>query len=143
MDQTAQMNKEEIIAYYSGKSFESLQGKVIGLVGGLGAGKTWLLEQILEKIAPDFGVQVSSPTFNLCNIYEHNEWTVHHFDLYRMESEEDLYEIEFWESVDNSEVITFIEWVNMFPTVMGCCDQIVTIEVDDKNIREYTISESK
>jgi len=109
---------QEIVAYYSGKSAESLQGKIIGLVADLGVGKTYLIEKILIKFSKDFINQVSSPTFNLCNIYESSTLIVHHFDLYRIELENELYNIGLWESIGQNKILTFIEWANMFPDIV-------------------------
>ncbi|PCI30295.1 MAG: tRNA (adenosine(37)-N6)-threonylcarbamoyltransferase complex ATPase subunit type 1 TsaE [SAR324 cluster bacterium] len=135
------MTDKEIIAYYSGKSPESLQGKVIGLVGDLGAGKTHLVGEILSKISKDFVTQISSPSFNLCNIYETNALTVHHFDLYRIESEDELYNIEIWESLEREDVLTFIEWVNSFPEVQQACTEVINITMNEDEQRQYMITE--
>mgnify|MGYP002626494289 CR=1 FL=1 len=66
------------------------EGTVVCLEGGLGAGKTLFV----QSMARTLGVQgeVTSPTFNLMNIYE-GFCPIVHFDLYRLTNEEELEDI--------------------------------------------------
>ncbi|MCP4297262.1 MAG: tRNA (adenosine(37)-N6)-threonylcarbamoyltransferase complex ATPase subunit type 1 TsaE, partial [Proteobacteria bacterium] len=93
------MNENEIIAKLLAIKTDRLKGLNIGLVGELGSGKTHFVEKFLTNLSKEFKNQVSSPTFNLCNIYETGTIEVNHFDLYRIEKEEDLYQIGLWESI--------------------------------------------
>ena len=133
------MEEFESIGHYSSKSSESLQGLVVGLSGGLGAGKTHFVKKLVEKLDPETTEVVSSPTFNICNIYQLNQLTIHHYDLYRMEDEEDLENIGIWESLHDENVLVFVEWVDLFPSVKSCCNEILTIEIVDENTRSYQI----
>jgi tRNA threonylcarbamoyladenosine biosynthesis protein TsaE len=112
----------------------------VGLIGDLGSGKTYLVKKLLETINPLLENQISSPTYNICNIYQFENITYHHFDLYRIENEEELYDIDIWESIEESENITLIEWVDMFPEIMAKCDIIVSIEILNQNDRKYKVS---
>ena len=112
----------------------------VGLIGDLGSGKTYLVKKLLETINPLLENQISSPTYNICNIYQFENTTYHHFDLYRIENEEELYDIDIWESIEESENITLIEWVDMFPEIMAKCDIIVSIEILNQNDRKYKVS---
>ncbi len=132
------MNQEEIIKYYS-ESIENYKGKVIGLIGDLGAGKTHFVKEVLSKVSTTFDEQVNSPTYNLCNIYEGSGVEVHHFDLYRIESEEELYHINLWESIENPLNIIFIEWVNFFKEIENQCDEIIEITFKEDGERFYNI----
>ena len=69
-------------------------GTVICLDGDLGAGKTLFV----QNLAASLGVQgeVTSPTFNLMNLYEDGRLPLVHFDLYRLEQEYELDEIGFF-----------------------------------------------
>ncbi|MBU2647817.1 tRNA (adenosine(37)-N6)-threonylcarbamoyltransferase complex ATPase subunit type 1 TsaE [bacterium] len=131
------MNETEVIEAFCKKDIQQLKGYVIGLIGPLGAGKTRLVKRILKNVDSSFENQVHSPTFNICNIYSSEYLAVHHFDLYRVESEEALYDIEIWESIDNQGVLIFIEWINQFPELVGKCDEIISISIDAQDQRHY------
>ena len=91
-------------------------GTVICLEGDLGAGKTLFVKSLAGAI----GVrgEVTSPTFNLLNIYEGGRFPVYHFDLYRLESEDELEEIGFYEYSAVPDGLVLIEWADKFPEVL-------------------------
>ena len=85
---------------------ESLkEGDVVALTGELGAGKTVFAKGIAEGL----GVteEVVSPTFTLQRTYE-GVRTLNHFDLYRIEDEEELTHIGFYDTL--GEGVAVIEW---------------------------------
>ncbi len=88
-------------------------GTVICLDGDLGAGKTLFV----QNLAASLGVQgeVTSPTFNLMNLYEDGRLPLVHFDLYRLEQEYELDEIGFYDYAENPEGLVLIEWAEKFP----------------------------
>ncbi len=86
-------------------------GDVIVLEGDLGAGKTSLARgfiRALAKNAEAAGEEIPSPTFTLVQIYDRDPAPVWHFDLYRLEQPEEVYELGFEEAL--AEAITLIEW---------------------------------
>jgi len=133
------MKENEIIEHYFKKGQSGLRGMVIGLVGSLGAGKTQFVKKLLSQISVDFENLVHSPTFNLCNVYSDEEFEVHHFDVYRVESEDELYDIEIWESTENTNVLTLIEWADRFSDIKLKCDEIIEISICEDEKREYLI----
>lgn len=136
------MQQDEIIQHFI-QNIDAYQGKVIGLVGDLGAGKTHLIRSVLATLNEEFGALVNSPTYNLCNIYNGETLDVHHFDLYRIESEEELYHINLWESMEDSNNLTFIEWVNLFEEIEGQCDEIISIAIGESEERIYTLQKNR
>jgi len=54
------------------------------LTGGLGAGKTTLVRGLVEALPGGEDAEVSSPSFNICNMYPTRPETAH-YDLYRLE----------------------------------------------------------
>jgi tRNA threonylcarbamoyladenosine biosynthesis protein TsaE len=76
----------------------------------MGAGKTTLIKELCKSI----GVkdEVNSPTFSIVNEYQSEIGAVYHFDLYRIQSEEELYDIGY-EDYFFSGYLCLIEWPEM------------------------------
>ncbi len=91
------------------------KGDVIALFGDLGSGKTAFARAFINALplpepAPPLSApeQVPSPTFTLLQAYERAPATVWHFDLYRLERPDEVYELGFEEAL--VEGIVLIEW---------------------------------
>jgi N-acetylmuramate 1-kinase len=82
-------------------------GDVLALKGDLGAGKTTLARGLIRALAADAGLEVPSPTFTLVQSYEARV-PVQHFDLYRLASTDELYELGFDEAGKHG--IAIVEW---------------------------------
>ena len=79
----------------------------IAMRGEMGVGKTAFVRGFTSAIAP--GARVKSPTFALVNEYRGNSLSVFHFDMYRIEDEEQLYSIGFYDYADRRG-ICLVEW---------------------------------
>lgn len=91
--------------------------KIIALKGQMGAGKT----TFIRYLAKVMGVkdEVSSPTYGYVNEYESSLYgPVYHFDLYRLETLEDAYNIGIEEYL-YSGGICIIEWPEVIQTLLG------------------------
>ncbi len=66
---------------------------VVALQGGLGVGKTTLARAILRAASGDPALTVPSPTFTLVEIYDTPVGVFWHFDLYRLEEPEQVFEL--------------------------------------------------
>ena len=81
---------------------------VIAFYGKMGAGKTTIIKAICEEL--EVIDTVTSPTFSIINEYQTtNSQTVYHFDFYRIEKEEELYDMGVEEYFDRNSYC-FIEW---------------------------------
>ncbi len=81
--------------------------RFIALFGDLGVGKTAFVRGFASKLAPSS--RVKSPTFALVNEYRGDPLSVFHFDMYRIESEDELYSIGFFDYL-NRRGICLVEW---------------------------------
>jgi len=91
-------------------------GDIVCFYGGLGAGKTTMIKGIADglKIKSDY---VHSPTFVLLNIYEHGRLPLHHFDLYRVERPEEMFDIGYDEFLYGNGVAV-VEWSERFGSLL-------------------------
>lgn len=78
------------------------------LNGTLGKGKTTFSKFFIENILLDKSVKVTSPTFNIIQIYETTKGELWHIDLYRVKNECEIFELGILESM--TENICLIEW---------------------------------
>ena len=110
------------------------EGTVICLDGELGVGKTLFV----RALARTLGVEsdVTSPTFNLMNIYE-AACPIVHFDLYRLNTEEELEDIGFYEYAEAQEGIVLIEWAEKFPEALPEDRLEVRIDALDGEERQF------
>lgn len=83
-------------------------GDVVGLKGDLGAGKTTLARAIIRAAMNDPDLIVPSPTFTLVETYDTPLGPYWHFDLYRLETPEQVYELGWEEAL--AEGIVLLEW---------------------------------
>jgi len=85
------------------------EGKnIILLRGDLGAGKTTFVKHFMSYLGGEIA-DVDSPTFSIVNTYDSTNKPIHHFDLYRLSSAEEIEEIGFMEYIDSGN-LCFIEW---------------------------------
>jgi tRNA threonylcarbamoyladenosine biosynthesis protein TsaE len=94
----------------------SLQdGSVIALCGHLGAGKTQAVKGIVAGLASR--ADVTSPTFTLVHEYLDGRVPIYHFDLYRMEQEEEVFSLG-WDDYLDEPGIVLVEWADLFPRLL-------------------------
>ena len=129
-------NESETIEL-AAKFKEVLQaGDVVTFVGDLGTGKTFFVKSLLKL----FGVEeVTSPTFSIVNTYRNEKLNFYHFDFYRIKKEAELFDIGFDEYIMNSNSITFIEWADLFESVLPQQRYNITINYLDSFKREFRI----
>lgn len=107
MNNTIVNSLEELDSLAANFAKQLKAGDVICMTGDLGAGKTTFVSAVAKTLGIEDGVQ--SPTFNLLLQYQNAEGILlNHFDLYRLENEEDLEDIGFFEIIEG-EGISFIE----------------------------------
>lgn len=113
---------------------EQSKHKIVLFNGQMGAGKTTLI----KALAKELGVVdvANSPTFSIVNQYETTEKeAVFHFDLYRLEEEEEAYDMGIDEYFDSGNWC-FIEWPEKTPNLIPNEHHIIEFELIDENTRK-------
>jgi tRNA threonylcarbamoyladenosine biosynthesis protein TsaE len=106
----------------------SAKEKIILFSGEMGAGKTTLIKEFCAHLGIDD--EVSSPTFSLVNEYESPIGPVYHFDLYRIQSEDELYDIGY-EDYFFSGYLCLVEWPEMASGIIPTEHVMVYIRVEN------------
>lgn len=93
------------------KIIPQLKHNLLLLKGNLGAGKTTFTKSLVKALGSDDNVD--SPTYALVNEYHSPKGKIFHFDLYRVESIEELYDIGIDEYLDSG-FLSIIEWPEVY-----------------------------
>jgi tRNA threonylcarbamoyl adenosine modification protein YjeE len=88
-------------------------GDLVGLSGGLGAGKTSLARALIRAVADDPAHEAPSPTFPIRIDHELKRLTISHVDLYRLGSAEELEQIGIAEALERGALL--VEWPELLP----------------------------
>ena len=86
-------------------------GCFIFLYGEIGVGKTTFIRYLInqfQKLNKLEITEVTSPTFNLLNEYQIDDFKINHYDLFRLKSTEEIKNLDLFE--DNKNIITLVEW---------------------------------
>lgn len=82
-------------------------GSVVAYTGDLGAGKTAFTRGLARGLG--IGERITSPTFTIVNEYEGGRLPLFHFDMYRLGSSEELFDIG-WEDYLARGGVCAVEW---------------------------------
>lgn len=118
-------NEEDTKAFGRKLAEELEAGDILALIGDLGTGKTTLT----KSVAAGLGVteDITSPTFNIVNEYHSGRLPMYHFDVYRLESGADLFEIGGEEYFDAGGVC-IIEWADLVAEVLPDDTKVIFLE---------------
>ena len=86
-------------------------GMFIGLIGDLGTGKTQFTKFLVKNLGGSED-EVTSPTFTLLNEYETQKFKIYHFDLYRLNSIDELEEIGYEDFFYFKNSVIVVEWID-------------------------------
>ncbi len=112
---------------------------LVALYGEMGAGKTAFVRGFVSVLSP--GSKVRSPTYTIVNEYSGGTKPVFHFDFYRLNSADEIFDIGFSEYLERGVCIS--EWSERLGDDVpdGCVK--VKIEKIDESSRSITISGSE
>lgn len=117
---------------------EHLKHKVVLFDAEMGVGKTTLIKELVKEL----GVQdiTNSPTFSIVNEYRSQKTrdTIYHFDLYRIEEEEEAYDMGLDEYFDSG-YWCFVEWPDKTPNLIPLEHSKIKISLLQDGSRRLTL----
>ena len=102
--------------------------RYVALYGGLGAGKTSFVRGFVSGLST---ARVKSPTFVLVHEYPASPAPVYHFDMYRIEGEDDLYSVGYYDYLSKDGFI-LVEWSERVPWALP--DRRIEVIIENKDI---------
>jgi tRNA threonylcarbamoyladenosine biosynthesis protein TsaE len=119
-------SEEETFAAAAEVAARLSAGDIILYEGDMGAGKTHFTKGIGRYLHVDD--EVTSPTFALVNEYN-GDISLFHFDLYRIDSYDDLYAIGFFDYLDRGGIIA-AEWSENIAELKEELGEVVTVRIE-------------
>ena len=109
----------------------------VALYGDLGVGKTAFTRGFTSAVCD---ARVKSPTYTVVNEYRGGKVPVFHFDMYRIDGDDDLYSTGFYDYIDTGYLIC--EWSENIPFALPASRFNITVEkTDSGDGRRITIEE--
>ena len=108
VDISLEVNTAELAKKFSQKL---KKGDVLFLYGEIGVGKTTFVRHLINNFQKKKNLkltEVTSPTFNLVNEYDGGNFIIQHYDLFRLNSIQEIDKIGLFENYKN--MLTLIEW---------------------------------
>lgn len=100
-------------------------GDVVALHGSLGVGKTAFTRGVIQTLTN--ADEVPSPTFTLLQTYDTEKFLLYHFDMYRLKSPDEAYEIGIEDAF--AQGVSFIEWPEKLGGLLPKKHIDVTLEI--------------
>ncbi len=129
-------NEQETAQIAADLAIRLTSGTVVALYGTLGAGKTAFCRGFIQSLT-NADTEVPSPTFTLLQTYETQKCPIYHFDMYRLKSPDEAYEIGIEDAF--AEGISLIEWPEKLGYLLPKNHITVTIEILPDMSRQITI----
>lgn len=142
MEKYTTSSSKETIALGEKLAKRCRKGEVVAFFGGLGMGKTVFIKGLAKGLG--ISADVTSPTFSLINEYRGEENTLCHFDMYRINTWEDLYSTGYFDFLETDAVLA-VEWseniVNALPE--GCIYVVISADENDSEKRNIIIGKKE
>lgn len=122
------------------KLISSVSSKVLLINGSMGVGKTTLIKAIVKALGSID--EVNSPTFSLVNEYEKDNESIYHFDLYRVNTIEELFDFGI-EDYFNSNSWCLIEWPELIKDYLNSDYNEIYLTTNDDSSRSLEIKFNK
>lgn len=102
-------------------------GDVVGLRGPLGAGKTTLARAVIESLCGE--TDTPSPTYALVEPYAARDFTLSHFDLYRLKKADEIWELGLDEALSG---VCLVEWPERAAALLPTDMLMVDLSLDGR-----------
>lgn len=113
------------------------KGDIVLLKGDLGAGKTTFVKGVVKALQGDEN-NVTSPTFTILNEYDLQQFSIYHFDLYRLSDPNELCNIGY-EEYFYGDGVCFVEWPERAEEFFDKNVKVVQINKLGENQREIVL----
>lgn len=133
---TIQYNIEQVETVAK-QVLEAATSKIILFEGEMGVGKTTLIKTLVGLLGSED--LVSSPTFSLVNEYKGINDNIFHFDLYRIDDEEELYNFGIETYIYSNDYV-FVEWPNLLKPLLQDQFTTINIKLSENSTRELTLN---
>ncbi len=109
---------------------------VVAFRGGMGAGKTTLIREIVAALGS--ADTVTSPTFAIVNQYKAGKERIHHFDFYRIDDQREAYDFGYEEYFYSGD-LCLVEWPEKIEQLLPENTMNVRITADSDTARTFEI----
>lgn len=110
-------------------------GDVVALQGTLGVGKTTFTRALVQYLTHE-KTDVPSPTFTLLQTYETPDFTLYHFDFYRLKSPQEAYEVGIEDAFEQG--VSVIEWPEKIGRLMPKRHKTISFEIMNDGSRKIS-----
>ncbi len=124
-------NLSDISSYAHELASRLTVGTVVSFSGPLGVGKTSLIKALCKELGVE--QEVTSPSYVLMNHYQ-GRVPIFHFDLYRLEEKEEVYELGLQECMEQG--VCFIEWPELVEDLLPAEAIRLKMKFKKENIRQ-------
>ncbi|GGE07906.1 tRNA (adenosine(37)-N6)-threonylcarbamoyltransferase complex ATPase subunit type 1 TsaE [Psychroflexus salis] len=131
------LNEIEKVAQHC---IENAKHKSLLFYAEMGVGKTTLIKKIVKLLGSKD--EVSSPTFSIVNEYESTGFSIYHFDFYRINHEEEVYDIGFEDYFYQAKDWQFMEWPELIPNLLPEAYTKIEIELLANGNRKLKLTNS-
>ena len=109
---------------------------VVAFRGGMGAGKTTLIREIVAALGS--ADTVTSPTFAIVNQYKAGKERIHHYDFYRIDDQREAYDFGYEEYFYSGD-LCLVEWPEKIEQLLPENTMNVRITADSDTARTFEI----
>lgn len=131
-------SSQETMAFAGALAKSLSPGTILALEGPLGSGKTTFMKGLAVALGVKSPDEVKSPTFVVMHIYR-GHIPIYHFDLYRLESTEELEAIGFEEFIYDRSAVSCIEWAEKAERILPEITVHIHFEVTGEDERTITV----